>query len=624
MKLKYYLGLLLILFLTTNCKSTKEMKGAFLFHPEHPQPGKEITIKYNPIGTELGEAHEIDAIVYSYNSDISNTEQIYMAKKGGLWTAKFTPSKETYGLLLVFKNGDVIDNNNENGYNIKLYKDNKIVPGSIAGLAVIHKRYARFIGIKGDAELAKLLLEEEFKTNPNIKPEFLETYFLSLPKSTRDSIIKNELETLESSTDFTESNLELLARYFPLIGNIVKGNKYSELIEKKFPKSEFVQLSAYNNLRKEKNINKQIDLLNQFIEKYPNGENAKWMFASIIRGLSKTHKYKQATQLLEQYPKLVNSNIFNLIAWAMYETKTNLKSAVKLAEKGAEVARKEIENNKDKPKVYTDTQWKEQKQMALGMVLDTYANLLKETNQKEKALKIYEETVQVTNEKMPDINTGYTSLLIDLGKKEKAKKLLRKYIDSGKSTDKIKSLYSQVFVELGGSDADLKEYLSKGEKETNKKTLEKLKKEITNKPAPKFSLVDIDGKTISLSDFIGKIVIVDFWATWCGPCLQSFPAMQQAQAKFAESNNVKFLFINTWEQMEDKVKNVNDFLKKTNYPFHILIDDKNEVVSEFGVEGIPTKFIIDKNGNIRFKSVGFSGNANELIAELEQMISMIK
>ena len=118
--------------------------------------------------------------------------------------------------------------------------------------------------------------------------------------------------------------------------------------------------------------------------------------------------------------------------------------------------------------------------------------------------------------------------------------------------------------------------------------------------------------------------MLDFWATWCGPCLASFPAMKKAQNKLSKNNEVKFLFINTREQAEDKTKKVKDFLIKNNYPFHVLMDEKNEVLAQYDVPGIPTKFVIDKNGNIRFKSVGFGGNAEELIMELEQMVSMIK
>ncbi len=63
-------------------------------------------------------------------------------------------------------------------------------------------------------------------------------------------------------------------------------------------------------------------------------------------------------------------------------------------------------------------------------------------------------------------------------------------------------------------------------------------------------------------------------------------------------------------------------MKKNNYPFHVLLDTEDKVVSDFKVSGIPTKFVIDKTGNIRFKSVGFGGNDDALIDEVDMMVDM--
>lgn len=78
-----------------------------------------------------------------------------------------------------------------------------------------------------------------------------------------------------------------------------------------------------------------------------------------------------------------------------------------------------------------------------------------------------------------------------------------------------------------------------------------------------------------------------------------------------------------WQTEEDKKQNAADFMKKNNYPFHVLLDnDNNKVVADFKVNGIPTKFIIDKTGNIRFKSVGFGGSDDALIDEVGMMVEM--
>jgi peroxiredoxin len=102
--------------------------------------------------------------------------------------------------------------------------------------------------------------------------------------------------------------------------------------------------------------------------------------------------------------------------------------------------------------------------------------------------------------------------------------------------------------------------------------------------------------------------------------------MKKAQEKYASDPDVKFLFVDTWENGEnDKKKEAAEtFMKKNAYPFHVLMDNDNAVVEKFKVEGIPTKFIIDKNGLVRFRSVGYNGNTDALAEELVMMIEMAR
>lgn len=146
-------------------------------------------------------------------------------------------------------------------------------------------------------------------------------------------------------------------------------------------------------------------------------------------------------------------------------------------------------------------------------------------------------------------------------------------------------------------------------------------------PAPNFSLMDLDGNEVSLADYKGKVVVLDFWATWCAPCIKSFPAMQMAVKKYQDDPDVQFLFINTWEQKDDPTSLVKKFMARREFDFLVLVDKKdpaskkNPVVESYGVAGIPIKFIINADGNIRHKLLGFKGGEDETqVQELSEMI----
>lgn len=118
--------------------------------------------------------------------------------------------------------------------------------------------------------------------------------------------------------------------------------------------------------------------------------------------------------------------------------------------------------------------------------------------------------------------------------------------------------------------------------------------------APDFTLTDVNGDQVSLSDFSGKVIVLNFWATWCGPCRMEIPDFVDLQNKYEDD-----LVIIGVSLDKDGPRAVEPFVKeyKINYP---IIYGSGQVVQDYGgIRGIPTTFIIDRDFNIQRKYVGY-------------------
>jgi len=117
--------------------------------------------------------------------------------------------------------------------------------------------------------------------------------------------------------------------------------------------------------------------------------------------------------------------------------------------------------------------------------------------------------------------------------------------------------------------------------------------------APEFVLSDLDGGGHRLSDYQGKVVIINFWATWCPPCREEMPSMQRAWEQLREEG-IEMLAINVGED-EDAV-----FQFTANYPveFPLLLDQDSSVTAAWPVRGLPTTFVVDPSGRLVYRAIG--------------------
>ena len=130
-------------------------------------------------------------------------------------------------------------------------------------------------------------------------------------------------------------------------------------------------------------------------------------------------------------------------------------------------------------------------------------------------------------------------------------------------------------------------------------------------PAPDFALPARDGGEVRLSELRGQVVMINFWATWCGPCRQEMPLLEQLQVKY-EPLGFTLLGVNVEPDSAAAVA----WLKGVPVTFPILFDTRNAVAESFGVQGMPSSVFVDREGRVRYVHRGYKSGDETQYADL--------
>ena len=126
-------------------------------------------------------------------------------------------------------------------------------------------------------------------------------------------------------------------------------------------------------------------------------------------------------------------------------------------------------------------------------------------------------------------------------------------------------------------------------------------------PAANFTLKDADGNNVRLSEYRGQVVLINFWASWCGPCRQEFPLLDELHQKYQPMGFTVFgVNVEQERELADKV------LREIPVTFPILFDDQNEVSEEYDVDAMPATVLVDRSGEIRFMHRGYKPGYEDL------------
>lgn len=438
------------------------------------------------------------------------------------------------------------------------------------------------------------------------------------------SLLTDKMYALTKSKK--ETDWLTASRFFYQLKMAKVSDSIAQTAEKKFPAGITVRDKQLQTIYDENDPVKKEALYKAWIKKFPQGKLNDDMIIYDYARNSVGTAYTQADNVPKalEYANSIVSPFWKGQGWA--------GTAERLAKKGhAAEAKVLLKKAIDDAWEFRTTRKNEMgaKFAATGYpgYLSSYAQLLFSDKEYDSALVYLKRAEEAETPVRPQVNEMYAKVFLAKGDYKEAYTRMSEIAAQGKLNSSNKELLATAYAKVR-NDNNLEGYIDSLKSGLDVKMREEFAKQIITEPAPGFTLKDVDGNTVSLADYKGKTIVLDFWATWCGPCKASFPAMKKAMEKYKSDPNVKFLFVHTWEKEADATANAKKFVTGNNYPFEVLMDLKdpetgvNKVVDSYKVQGIPTKFVIDGKGNIRFRFTGFSGGDDAAVAEVSAMITL--
>ena len=631
------------------------------WQPEPLKQNQKISFQYQAKGGDLEFSDGPKAIAAIYSGSKWNTVPVQLEKKNEVWTGNYQLPEHALLIALKFYQGDLqspeaMDIQNGRGYYHQVVDaKGKIVPGTYlaeAGLkagATGDWTLNSFVGPSKDQKMIDSLLQKEERLSKHIPRSLLFNY-LDVKKLTMsasefsvfaDNLLKGELKNGKLNEQF----LAQVQSYYDKLKNKTGSAIVESIIFKDYPKSSTARFLAFRNYTEGK-YGKDFETgAEDFLKAFPYMEWKKspdkqaFVYYTVFRNLAIQYfDSGQNDKFLGLFKDIDFKTANEIYRWNITRNQMSGRSDQKLLyndsriiipyllERQKDKSYSGDFDNAEKAQENADNQMDDRlfTHIALANAQGDYAGA-------NQYFKYFSKKGAIEN---ADLNAMHVNILEKLNDTKAIKPFLELSVAANAVTPvmftKLKELYKS---EHGGKEEGYEQYLA-GLTPSDKKSEMRahVMANMVNYPLTPFSLENADGKMINSKDWANQIVVIDFWATWCRPCIEAFPGMQLLIDQYAKDPKVAVYMIGTMQFGDYKTKSVK-YVRDNNYRFNLLHDavgPKGEqdlvfrsLTPLFKSSAIPRKIII-KNGIVRYSSEGYSGSPSQLRDELSTAIEILR
>lgn len=618
--------------------------------PERPSIGDTVKLLYHPDSALLATGKPIKGAVYIYDTTYHwNAKDLQMkaTDSGYTFTVPLTADKGLWAFR--FRAGDAVDNAKDTGYIIMGSVPGRMWKAAYAGYGALRaSRYG--LGIPqyytnfqvSDSAMffwmgqeigywragrtfvwpyvkARAAMEQQAGLNPDSSSSIRHAAGYMLKAA---NLTQKELYTLALIYDQYLHKKELADSLYKVTSAIVR------------------KKADYKAIQTAKSTDERLKLSEDFLRNYKQDRELDELAGidydrGIYRNIFAISFAKNDTSVLAKY---INTCPFSMLALAYYKMveipyadwKTmSAKQAYPFSQRIMDRIAYMKAHKPEEFYNYTPSEFAEYVDNAFRHNYITHATILSETGREKEALPQVLKLQEDLNYSNASLNQLEASLLEKAGDKKRLDEVLHNSVRMNQASAQIIDLLKKEYLKTHKDTEGFDAYLN-GMKDAHTMELlrEHVKSAMIDRAAVPFEMKDLDGNTVSLAAQKGKVVVMDFWATWCAPCKAAMPGMQMAQEHFKNDSNVVFYFVDTQERDPEYKEKVKKFIKEKKYPFKVLFDNGDEFYSKYAkliqTSGIPFKVVIDGNGKIRFAQIGYMGSPSGLADEIEMMISLAK